>query len=118
MPHKLPLGDLIEQIKNVVTVLQTTADGFVIVCDRPVTVKWDDLAEIVAYKRDLLSTDLICVGFRICGSDLIEIDEEMPGFRTLMADVGSRFSLPENWWNNVAFPAFASNMATIWSSTS
>ncbi|MDA0587678.1 MAG: hypothetical protein O2820_05305 [Planctomycetota bacterium] len=101
------------------TTLRTAADGFSIVGGNPVTVRWQDVVEIVAFKRDLLTRDLICVGFRVVGSEeLIETDEEMPGFGKLRADVESRFSLPENWWSEVAFPAFATNMTTIWSAAS
>ena len=98
------------------TKIQTTAEGFTIVCDPPIALRWADVAEIVAYKRDLLTTDHVCVGFRRHGTnDLIETDEELPGFDALMAAVASRFSLPENWWSDVAFPAFATNMTRIWS---
>jgi hypothetical protein len=81
--------------------------------------RWSDVVEIVAYKRDLLTTDLVCVGFRCLASDdVIEIDEEMAGFDAAMAAVAFRFPLPENWRSDVAFPAYATNMTTIWSSPS
>ena len=97
------------------THIQINAEGLTIACDPPVVLQWSDVVEIVAYKRDLLTTDLVCVGFRLHGTDdLIEIDEEMPGFDLTMAAVATRFQLPDKWWVDVAIPAFATNETTIW----
>src|SRR5947209_4914441 len=47
-------------------------------------VKWADIVEARAFKRDLITTDLICVLCRIgtgAADDLgVEVHEEMPGF--------------------------------------
>lgn len=76
---------------------------------------WDEVREIVAFKRDMLSVDLICLGFRTDDSDnWFEVDEECPGYGPLISEVERRFELTHDWWPKVAFPAFETNFTTLW----
>jgi len=79
-------------------------------------VKWDAVNEIRAYKADLFSTDLICWSFLCSGRDyLVEVNEEMVGFEKLQEAVKAHYGITlEDWWSEVAFPAFATNMTVIW----
>ena len=44
--------------------------------------KWDDVKEIVAWKDDLYTCDLICIGFKVTGrADCLRVDEEAGGGR-------------------------------------
>jgi len=82
--------------------------------DPPLVMRWHDVAEIVAYKQDFWAYDRIYIVFLRRGNDdEVEIDEEMPGYKRLMEVVESRYPLPENWWHDIAFPAFEANTATI-----
>lgn len=99
-------------------IIDCTSSGFVFYSGGKARaeVKWDDVTQIVAYKADLFSVDLICWGF-CCGDDdsIVEVHEEMAGFEELQDRVQSRFGVePEDWFDQVAFPAFAPNMTTIW----
>lgn len=97
------------------TELRSTDDGFSIDGPEPVVIRWHEVAEIVAYKRDLLTVDLICVGFRLRSHEnLIEVDEEMTGYDNLITEMTSQFALPADWPCEVMFPAFATNMTTVW----
>lgn len=83
----------------------------------PLDVAWDDVVEIVTFKRDVFAYDVICVGFRLIDTeDLIEVAEDFPGYDHFVKVVGSRFGLAKDWWRNVAFPAFKPNWSTIWAS--
>ncbi len=76
---------------------------------------WEEVREIVAFKRDLLTVDLICLGFRISDSDdYFEIDEEDAGYQTLVSELERRFDIDEGWWSKVAFPPFGTNAMTLW----
>lgn len=96
-------------------------DGFQISWNRnrPVHVAWNQIVEIVAYKRDLLTVDMICLGFRIAKDTdhVIEVWEDDSGYDLLVEAVQRRFSVTKNWWREVAFPAFESKWMTIWSRT-
>lgn len=83
----------------------------------PREIRWDDIVEIVAYKLDHWSYDVICLGFRVDGADdFIEVVEDFPGYKEFINVVESRFTLAEDWWRKVAFPAFTTNWTTIWKS--
>lgn len=72
--------------------------------------------EIFAYKRDLYTYDLICLGFRFTHREgWVVVDEAMPGFKELVRRIEVRFGVEtESWYLNVAIPAFASNFTTLW----
>jgi hypothetical protein len=78
--------------------------------------QWNDVEEIHAYKRDLFTTDLICLAFKKSGTEEhYEIHEEMAGYHDLLGVLRSR--LPEftlDWVLDVAFPAFESKHRIIW----
>jgi len=106
----------IEDPKNGVIAMQS--DGFTLSRGDALLaeVKWDQVREIRGYKADLFTTDLICWGF-CCGDEdrLLEVHEEMAGFDKLQESVQSRFGVTlEDWFGEVAFPAFATNMTVIW----
>ena len=78
-------------------------------------VLWSDVREIRAYKRDLLATDLICLGFRDSEDDRYrEVHEEMTGFDLLRARLAEAFpTIPTRWFEDAAHPAFATNLAVL-----
>jgi len=80
---------------------------------------WTAVEEIRAFKRDLFSTDLICLAFKREGKDdYIEVHEEMVGYHDLLEALPNRlpgFTLA--WFLDVAFPAFETNHRTIWKRT-
>ncbi|RJR44164.1 MAG: hypothetical protein C4576_13340 [Desulfobacteraceae bacterium] len=79
-------------------------------------VKWDEIDQILGYKRDLFTTDLICWGFHAPQDDkTVEVHEEMLGFKELEETVGLRFGIKlEDWFHKVAFPPFAPSVTRIW----
>jgi hypothetical protein len=103
-------------------------NGIVHVTDRLITLKAGDevvasvpirdVLEVISYKRDLFSVDLICLGFQWedAGKEFfIELNEEMAGFGELQGRLPSLFSLRDpEWWSEVAFPAFETNYTVLW----
>jgi hypothetical protein len=76
---------------------------------------WDEIAEIVAFKRVQYVVDQICIGFRIRGADTYTcIEEENPDYERVLRLVEERFPLRAGWWGTVAVPAFETNWTTIW----
>ncbi|MBI3468997.1 MAG: hypothetical protein HY000_38835 [Planctomycetes bacterium] len=76
---------------------------------------WNEIAEIVAFKRDLYAVDQICIGFRALGSDTYDcIEEENPDYERILKLIEERFRLREDWWSTVALPPFKTNWTTIW----
>jgi hypothetical protein len=84
--------------------------------DGRVELPWKRVEEVRAFKRDLFTTDLICVAFKREGrNEYIEVHEEMAGYHDLLQTLPSRlpgFTLA--WFSEVAFPAFETNHRTIW----
>ena len=82
------------------------------------SVLWTAVSEISAYKRDLFSVDLICVGIKAQDDgreQCLELHEEMKGFKTFMATLDTLFTFRDpDWWSKVAFPAFETNLTILW----
>jgi hypothetical protein len=91
--------------------------GFALDAEPPISTRWSCITGIAAFKRDLLTTDMICLQFQLDDGSCIETDEEMVGYRQFIDIVTAKFRLTPNWWSDVAFPAFKTNMSTLWSAS-
>jgi hypothetical protein len=82
---------------------------------RQTSLHWADITRAQVYKRDLLTTDMICLVLERADGTGLELNEEdYQGWNELLEQLPKR--LPgsvENWWCDVAFPAFATNEKTI-----
>lgn len=79
-------------------------------------VRWEDVVEIVAYKRDLFACDEVCMGFRRRGlPHYVEVNESQRGFRQLQGQLRERFALDiDSWLPAVAVPAFKTRWTVLW----
>lgn len=82
-----------------------------------IVIAWRDTVSIEAFKRDLYSVDLICLTFHLRNKKAIEINEEMDGWESLVTTLPEY--LPgcqtfEEWYTEVAFPAFKPNLTVIY----
>ena len=77
------------------------------------------MKEIFAFKRDMFTYDMICLGFRIDDEgNYWEVNEEFVGYDKLRTELAERFvGISADWFEVVAFPAFATNRTTIWAKT-
>jgi hypothetical protein len=78
--------------------------------------QWSEVKEVHAYKRDLFTTDLICLAFKRAGKEeYYEIHEEMSGYHDLLEVLQTRLpNFTLNWFSDVAFPAFETKHRIIW----
>jgi hypothetical protein len=105
--------------------LVPTGDGFEIRAlkqqsPEKVRIVWDKVIEANAYKVDLWSTDLICVGFTMEDQTCIEIHEEMRGFCDLCVRLPT--ALPEalafgSWYLDITVPAFQPCLTRLFTRT-
>lgn len=83
------------------------------------TLSWNDVTAVVAYKRDLVSIDQICLGFRMKDDhiNLRCISEDTPGFKAIQSDLSRK---TDGAWpalfNDVAWPPFEFCWTVIWAS--
>lgn len=73
---------------------------------------------IVAFKRDMLTTDLLCLEFRYvdtAGTPMhVEINEDMPGFEQVIAALERKMpGFDKDWRAKVVNPPFAQNETVI-----
>lgn len=105
----------------------STAQTITIVCDESgfaiaerdktlVRVAWSEIREVFAYKEDLFSYDVICLGFRVSEDGTFwKVSEEVVGYKELIAVLPHRFpGIRTDWFAEVALPAFALNRTTLW----
>ena len=79
------------------------------------SLKWNEVKTIVAYKRDVYTTDLVCLGFTT-PDGTVEINEEMQGWSQLVEDLPAFVpGTPPlaDWWERVAKPPFAPCVTTL-----
>ena len=96
----------------------TDREGFKIVKEVALleAVAWPSVSIIVAYKRDLITTDLICFEIVLDDGSMIEINEEMDGFDLFLNGLESTFeSYNRTWPDSVVLPPFAPNRTLVYS---
>ena len=84
-----------------------------------VQVQWHEICEAVAFKKDLVTTDLICVACRLTnesGEDpAAVVHEEMPGFAEWMTVLPTKLpGLKRDWYTKVMLPPFKASLQQIW----
>lgn len=78
---------------------------------------WGQVEKVLAFKKDNFSTDEICLLFVRENDQCIEVSEEDQGYNELIAELKNHlpgFPPLEEWFVNVAFPAFKTNPTTLW----
>jgi len=75
---------------------------------------FDSISEINVYKVDLMTIDDIVM--EITYNDrVLTITEETDGWNEFTDRLENIFpTIPKDWWQNVAHPAFATNFTTIY----
>ena len=67
---------------------------------------WDEVLEVVTFKRDLLTYDDIRLGFRLADGWL-EVSEDAQGWSEMTQEMHRQFpEIPPDWYMTVMFPAF------------
>jgi len=85
-----------------------------------IRISWNTVNRIVAFKRDLLTVDRICLLITTDDGRGVELDEELKGWDTFIQDLPQH--LPgckalADWLMPVATPAFATNETELFSRT-
>ena len=79
---------------------------------------WSEVVKVTAYKRDLFSTDLICIFLSRADKTGLEIHEEMNNWLDFIALLPTRLTgckPTESWLQDITVPAFAANMTELFS---
>jgi hypothetical protein len=80
------------------------------------TVQWRDVSQVLAYKRNLVFLDLMCL-VMITSRGTVEIDEQMDGWLDLITALPALIPgtpAPETWFNKVALPPFLANFTSLY----
>jgi hypothetical protein len=78
---------------------------------------WAEVTEIHAFKRDLLTVDIICQALRMKFDGLFyEIHAEMSGYHDFQLAMERHLPAYDRlrWYPEVSFPAFETNYRVIW----
>ena len=83
--------------------------GFAVVTTRGrrFAVQWTGVKRVVAYKRDLFTTDEICVAFVSGDSSTVqEVSEEWPGFQEMFGPMEKELGISPAWYLEIMTPVF------------
>jgi hypothetical protein len=77
---------------------------------------WKSVREVIAFKDDAWAYDIICLGFRFDDQGrYFNIDEEVTGYKALVDALPTIFpGIRDDWFSDVAFPAFEPCLTTLW----
>lgn len=78
-------------------------------------VKWREIRKIVAFKRDLVTSDAVCLKFHLVGQDeVLQVNDDVGGFWDLARRVKEVFpDSDQEWEAMVVKPAFARSTRVI-----
>ncbi len=77
-------------------------------------IKWADIERLLAYKRDLMTIDEICMDI-IFNNGQTTITEETPGWYLFVEKTKLVFpGIPKNWDTEIAQPPFATNLTILY----
>ena len=77
-----------------------------------VSLDWDSVHEAIAFKKDLWSTDCVCIAFLLGDGSRLEVHEEMKGWAELCEGLpGHLAGAPvfADWFRDITTPAFELN---------
>jgi hypothetical protein len=92
-------------------IIATDHDFAILRGGRPfASARWDDVLRIRAYKRDELTTDLICLDVELNDGTTVFVHEGAPGWEDFLD--AAEGALPDmrsfrSWFSEVAHPPFA-----------
>ena len=84
-------------------------------------IAWSDIIRVVAFKRDWLTVDCICLAIAMKDGTTTEVNEEMEGWEALTDALSKHLPGSKAWtecFSQVAFPAFATNETVIFEKSS
>jgi hypothetical protein len=110
-PQDYHFGISFDSAGFVVTALKKTSG-------KPISMTWSEIVRIVAFKRDLFSTDCVCLMMLRHDNMGVEVDEEMKGWSEFTQTLP--IYLPgckpwSGWFMEITTPAFAPNETEIFS---
>jgi hypothetical protein len=77
---------------------------------------WGDIVRAIAFKRDLITVDCICVQFTAGDGRTLEANEEMEGWESFINSMPEYLPGSKVWsecFSQVAFPAFTTNETVV-----
>ena len=75
-------------------------------------IRWDEIVSVKAYKRDLATSDIICILCTFSDDIQFEFNEGMTCWQNMVDALSEHlpgFPTFSEWWNQVAVPAFSTN---------
>jgi hypothetical protein len=98
--------------------IEITADGFVVYYAHGamIYVLWDQISAIYGFKRDLGTTDIVCLSieYETPVKFFIEINEEITGYDCFLKEIEERSLVSIDYWNQLVLPPFATNYQVIY----
>jgi hypothetical protein len=85
------------------------------------SIAWNDIVRVVAFKRDWLTVDCICLAIATTDGTTTEVNEEMEGWEALTGALPKHLAGSKDWtecFSQVAFPAFATKETVIFEKSS
>ena len=77
--------------------------------------RWEQVNRIAVYKKDEITTDLICIEFGLPENMTITLHEEMEGYDLVVPKMHMQFEgIEKDWYSKIVKPAFKRNYRVIY----
>lgn len=76
-------------------------------------IMWKDVSSVECFKRDLLTTDVVCMNIKLASGEYFLLSEEVSGFVSLIKALNETWSLGDDWYRKVVLPPFKTCKVTI-----
>lgn len=91
------------------------------VASPPVVIPWSEIAEVVGFKRDCYTFDVVCVAFGRQNGPAIEIQEDWPDWQPFVEALPQYLPgclSPGDWYLEIIAPAFETKPTVLYRRTS
>lgn len=77
-------------------------------------ITWSEITYIEVFKKDLITTDIVCMNLRFQSDLWLSLNEEdVEGFIDLLKAMSAEWGLGDQWYWDVVVPAFETRKTTI-----
>jgi hypothetical protein len=77
-------------------------------------ISWKSIRKITAFKRDLITTDMICLLLELSDKTNYELNEETEGFKEGLKSLEIHLGISPEWFLKIMTPAFESSVTVIY----
>lgn len=111
------LASQFELVKDDVRFRKLTSSSTGVYLSSKKLFNWTEISSIEAYKRDMVTQDLICLDIYLSTGIILTLHEELKGYETFKTIMHQQLSLNKDWMLSVISPPFEECRTQVYNGT-